>query len=209
MSFTERSKLDVQWEACGGRVRPRIDSFKVVLGRGGVEIAGNRRWLTRTVAHDLDAHEQAIAVMIRREGSVTVADVRARLEIDSDEIRGAFQSLVDEGVLRRIGRDEVGLARTSRWSREEWRRNILGALSPSEPVYARRHSSPMAAMPAGTSGCSRQSGQVSAGSRDSLARGLTSPCRCARSRESWRLGVVHSKFSEQATGHARRSLNFE
>ena len=126
---------------CNGRLAepefdPRIDSFKVVLGRGGVEIAENRRWLTRTVAHDLDAHERAIAVMIRREGSATVADVRARLGIDSDEIRGAFQSLVDEGVLRRIGRDEVGLARTSRWSREEWRRNILGALSPSEPVYA-------------------------------------------------------------------------
>lgn len=137
---------------CNGRLAepefdPRIDSFKVVLGRGGVEIAENRRWLTRTVAHDLDAHERAIAVMIRREGSATVADVRARLGIDSDEIRGAFQSLVDEGVLRRIGRDEVGLARTSRWSREEWRRNIVGALSPSEPVYARRHSSPMAAIP--------------------------------------------------------------
>lgn len=126
---------------CNGRLAepefdPRIDSFKVVLGRGGVEIAENRRWLTRTVAHDLDAHERAIAVMIRREGSATVADVRARLGIDSDEIRGAFQSLVDEGVLRRIGRDEVGLARTSRWSREEWRRNIVGALSPSKPVYA-------------------------------------------------------------------------
>jgi ATP-dependent DNA helicase RecG len=124
---------------CNGRLAepefdPRIDSFKVVLGRGGVEIAENRRWLTRTVAHDLDAHERAIAVMIRREGSATVADVRARLGIDSDEIRGAFQSLVDEGVLRRIGRDEVGLARTSRWSREEWRRNILGVLSPSEPM---------------------------------------------------------------------------
>ena len=113
---------------------PRIDSFKVVLGRGGTEIAENRKWLTRAVAHDMGAHEQAIAVIIRREGSATVSDVRAQLGIDSDEIRDAFQCLVDEGVLRWVGKDEVELARASRWSREEWHRNILGVLSPSEPM---------------------------------------------------------------------------
>ena len=113
---------------------PRIDSFKVVLGRGGTEIAENQQWLTRAVTHDLGAHEQAIAVMIRREGSATVADVRAQLGIDSDEIRDAFRSLADEGVLRWTGKDRVGLAGTPRWSREEWHRNILGVLSPSVPM---------------------------------------------------------------------------
>ena len=50
------------------------------------------------------------------------------------DTREAFQRLVDEGVLRWAGKDEVELAKASRWSREEWHRNILGVLSPSEPM---------------------------------------------------------------------------
>lgn len=113
---------------------PRIDGFKVVLGRGGAEMAENQQWLNRTVTHDLGAHEQAIAVILRREGRATVAGIRAQIGIDSDEIRSALQALVDEGVLRWVGKDEVELVRTVRWTREEWHRNILDVLDESEPM---------------------------------------------------------------------------
>ncbi|MBR3158814.1 MAG: putative DNA binding domain-containing protein [Atopobiaceae bacterium] len=113
---------------------PRIDSFRLVLGRGGTEIAENQQWLTRAVTHDLGAHERAIAVMLHREGNATVADVRSQLGIDSDEIRSAFKALVSEGVLKWAGKDEVKLVTTPRWSREEWHKNILAILDPTEPM---------------------------------------------------------------------------
>jgi ATP-dependent DNA helicase RecG len=113
---------------------PGIDSFKVILNRGGAEIAENRQWLDRAVEHDLDRHERAVAAILRRTGSATVSLIRDRLGIDSDEIRKAFQGLVDDGVLKWTGTDEVELTRRPRWSREEWSAQILGVLNRERPM---------------------------------------------------------------------------
>jgi ATP-dependent DNA helicase RecG len=113
---------------------PGIDSFKVILNRGGAEIAENRQWLDRAVEHDLGRHERAVAAILRRTGSATVSLIRDRLGIDSDEIRKAFQGLVDDGVLKWTGTDEVELTRRPRWSREEWSAQILGVLNRERPM---------------------------------------------------------------------------
>jgi ATP-dependent DNA helicase RecG len=113
---------------------PGIDSFKVILNRGGAEIAENRQWLDRAVEHDLDRHERAVAAILRRTGSATVSLIRDRLGIDSDDIRKAFQGLVDDGVLKWTGTDEVELTRRPRWSREEWSAQILGVLNRERPM---------------------------------------------------------------------------
>ena len=111
-----------------------IDSFKVVLGRSGTEIAENKQWLSKAVSHDLGSHEQPVAVILRRDGRATVASVRGRLGIDSDEIREVFQTLVDDGVLRWIRKDEVELARQLKWPRDEWYRRILAVLDSEKPM---------------------------------------------------------------------------
>jgi ATP-dependent DNA helicase RecG len=113
---------------------PGIDSFKVILNRGGAEIAENRQWLDRAVEHDLGRHERAVAAILRPTGSATVSLIRDRLGIDSDEIRKAFQGLVDDGVLKWTGTDEVELTRRPRWSREEWSAQILGVLNRERPM---------------------------------------------------------------------------
>ena len=111
-----------------------IDSFKVVLGRSGTEIAENKQWLSKAVSHDLGSHEQAIAVILRRDGRATVASVRGQLGIDSDEIREVFQALVNDGVLKWAGKDEVELARQPKWPRDEWYRRILAVLDSEKPM---------------------------------------------------------------------------
>ena len=111
-----------------------IDSFKVVLGRSGTEIAENKQWLSKAVSHDLGSHEQAVAVILRRDGRATVASVRGQLGIDSDEIREVFQALVNDGVLKWAGKDEVELARQPKWPRDEWYRRILAVLDSEKPM---------------------------------------------------------------------------
>ncbi len=116
---------------------PGIDNFKVILSRGGAEMAENRQWLDKTVEHDLGRHERAIAAVLRRSGRATVASVRNQLGIDSDEIRRAFQGLVDDGVLKWSGNDEVELTRRPKWSRDEWRTRILDVLNQDKPMGIR------------------------------------------------------------------------
>lgn len=113
---------------------PSIGSFKVALVRGGAEIAENRQWLNRAVEHELGSRERAVAAVVRRSGSATVAFVRDQLGIDSDEIRGTFQGLVGDGVLRWSGEDEVELARHPKWPRQEWHTRILGVLDRERPM---------------------------------------------------------------------------
>lgn len=110
-----------------------IDSFKVVLGRSGTEIAENKQWLSKAVSHDLGSHEQAVAVILRRDRRATVASVRGQLGIDSDEIREVFQAFVEDGILKWAGKDEVELARQPKWPRDEWYRRILAVLDPEKP----------------------------------------------------------------------------
>jgi len=111
-----------------------IDSFKVVLGRSGTEIAENKQWLSKAVSHDLGSHEQAVAVILRRDGRATVASVRGQLGLDSDEIREVFQALINDGVLKWAGKDEVELARQPKWPRDEWYRRILAVLDSEKPM---------------------------------------------------------------------------
>ena len=63
-----------------------------------------------------------------------MSSIRSQLGIDSDEIRDAFQALVDDGLLRWASKDEVVLSGTSRWSREEWHEGILAVLDANEPM---------------------------------------------------------------------------
>ena len=111
-----------------------IDSFKVVLGRSGTEIDENRQWLSERVSHDLDSHEQAVAVILRRDGRATVASIREQLGIDSDEIRKVFKGLVADGLLKWAATDEVELVRQPRWSQEEWFDRILATLDTEHPM---------------------------------------------------------------------------
>ena len=111
-----------------------IDCFKVVLGRSGTEIAENKQWLSKAVSHDLGSHERAVAVILRRDRHASVESIRTQLGIDSDEIREAFQGLVDDGVLKWAGKDEVELARLPKWPRDEWYRRILDVLDPERPM---------------------------------------------------------------------------
>ena len=57
-----------------------------------------------------------------------------QLGIDSDEIREVFQALVDDGVLKWAGKDEVELARQPKWPRDEWYRRILAVLDSEKPM---------------------------------------------------------------------------
>lgn len=111
----------------------KFDGFKVVLGRGGIEIEDNKRWLDTAVSHELDSHAQAVAIALRRDGRGSVASIRGQLGIDSDEIRTIFQTLVDDRVLRWVGKDEVEIIRKPKWSREEWYKRILDLLDTEDP----------------------------------------------------------------------------
>lgn len=90
--------------------RPRIDSFTVVLMRGGAEMEENQLWIRDIGASDLTAHEQALLLAARREGSVNVASVHTQLGIDSDEVRLIASSLVERGLIAEAGTDQFRLA---------------------------------------------------------------------------------------------------
>ena len=54
-----------------------LDCFKVVLGRGGVEVEENRSWIQGIAGDAFDRHEEAVLVMARDKGVVTVHGIRS------------------------------------------------------------------------------------------------------------------------------------
>ena len=115
--------------------RPRIDSFTVVLMRGGAEMEENQRWIQDVGASDLTAHEQALLLAARREGSVDVASVHSQLGIDSDEVRSIASSLVTQGLIAEAGTDRYRLAPDAPVGEDgNPDARILAALSPSAPM---------------------------------------------------------------------------
>lgn len=82
-----------------------IDSFKVILGRSGIEIAANREWLHRTTNRNLTQHEQALLLSLKKQGTTTVQALHRSLMIDSDEIREAASKFEREGIVSQTGED--------------------------------------------------------------------------------------------------------
>lgn len=76
------------------------DQVRVTLWRHGAEIPEHREWLRNLVDRDLDSREDAVLLIARREGQVSVAAVRDALRIDSDDARAVLGALKQEGILR-------------------------------------------------------------------------------------------------------------
>ena len=117
---------------------PGIDYFKVTLRRAGAELSESQRWLRGLSDRAFSPHEEAVASILRRVGTATVTSVRGQIGIDSDEIRAAFSSLIDEGVAVSEGRDRIRLSRRAKdvdvnqerlyWSKTDWNDHIRDVL---------------------------------------------------------------------------------
>lgn len=87
--------------------RPRFDVHpdlvKVTLYRHGAEITEHREWLRQLTDRHLRPHEDAALLIARREGQVSVEELRSSLRVDSDEARKILADLRSEGVLRGVG----------------------------------------------------------------------------------------------------------
>lgn len=86
-----------------------FDSFTVTLGRSGVELAENQTWIRSVVDRDLGSHEEALLLMARQNGKLTVDAARKQLGIDSDEIRKMLGNLAELGLLAPGKTDEYRL----------------------------------------------------------------------------------------------------
>lgn len=92
------------------RFEAGVDYFKVVLQRGGAEIAENQEWVGTVAARPMNSTERAVLLEARRETGVSVRALHGRLGYDSDEIRSALQALERDGLLKRVSRDKYELA---------------------------------------------------------------------------------------------------
>lgn len=114
-----------------------IDCFKVILGRGGVEVEENRSWIREVAGGPLDRHEEAVLVMARNRGTITVRDVRSSLRLDSDDIRGLFARLAERGYLEQVAPDEYRMAGAGTAHEAPAERRILQILDQEEPLGVR------------------------------------------------------------------------
>ncbi|MEC4272178.1 ATP-binding protein [Adlercreutzia sp. R25] len=93
------------------RFEAGIDFFKVVLQRGGAEIASNREWMDNVTARPMSSAERAVLLEARREKQVSVRKLHQRLGYDSDEIRLALGALEGDGLLKKVSKDKYELFR--------------------------------------------------------------------------------------------------
>lgn len=124
------------------RFEAGMDYFKVVLQRGGAEIAANREWMGRIANRPMDSIETAVLLETRRNEKVSVQSLHKRLGYDSDEIRTTLRVLESDGLLNRISRDTYEIAsenhRAMRGPRVTTRDSILAVLRNSqEPISMR------------------------------------------------------------------------
>ena len=89
-----------------------FDSFSIVLGRFGTEIAENRRWISERTSQNLSRDEEALLLLARDNEEITVQDVHESLSIDSDEVRTMFVNLCSLGLLEMQENDTYRLVKT-------------------------------------------------------------------------------------------------
>lgn len=85
--------------------QPTFDRFRVILYRGGAELAMNQQWVRSHVGHDLPSRESSVLHTVRALGRTSVHDIRDRLGYDSDDIRAMLATLVEAGLIRQVSTD--------------------------------------------------------------------------------------------------------
>lgn len=83
------------------KFKSKIDSFTVVLLRGGAELSENTQWIESHFDRELSSFERSILSVLRKDGSATVHAVREELGIDSDEIRQILDRFAVDGAIRK------------------------------------------------------------------------------------------------------------
>jgi len=79
--------------------KPTIDSFSVVLARGGAEIDANREWLQSRYQGNLGRFQETLLLLVRRNAVASVSEIHEETGVDSDEIRRAASELTNRGLL--------------------------------------------------------------------------------------------------------------
>jgi ATP-dependent DNA helicase RecG len=87
----------------------RMDSFTVVLGRGGSEIPELRAYLQENSTGQLSQSEEAILLLALRRGAVSIPDLHKVLSIDSDELRRMVEGLLMKSPLVEISPGLYGI----------------------------------------------------------------------------------------------------
>lgn len=87
-----------------------FDSFSIVLGRFGTEIAENRRWIAEQTSQSLSRDEEALLLLAREREKLTVQDAHAVLGLDSDDVRRMVTELHGAGLLETLEDDAFRLA---------------------------------------------------------------------------------------------------
>ena len=82
------------------RFEAGMDYFKVVLQRGGTELAANREWMGAVAARPMNLVERAVLLEVRRKLRASVKELHRLLGYDSDEIREALKALEDDGLVK-------------------------------------------------------------------------------------------------------------
>ena len=85
--------------------QPTFDRFRVILYRGGAELAMNQQWVRSHVGHDLPGRESSVLHTVRALGRTSVHDIRDRLGYDSDDIRAMLATLLEAGLIRQVSTD--------------------------------------------------------------------------------------------------------
>lgn len=85
--------------------KPAFDRFRVVLYRGGAELAMNQQWVRNHVGHDLPGRESSVLHTVRALGRASVHDIRDRLGHDSDDIRTMLSALAEDGLVKQVAAD--------------------------------------------------------------------------------------------------------
>ena len=87
-----------------------LDSFTVVLSRGGSEIAENRQWISEVSGVDLDSREESALIIVRRYGRIGAGELRRELHIDSDDARKLLDNLLRRGLVKKDAEDSYSIA---------------------------------------------------------------------------------------------------
>lgn len=116
----------------------KIDSFKVILQRGGVELMRNREWIKQFASRETDSKEDALLLELRRRERASISELHASLGYDSDDIRSVCARLVADGLVQEVSADEFSLIEANVNGKEKTRparEAILEILSSAtEPI---------------------------------------------------------------------------
>ncbi|KQB83209.1 ATP-binding protein [Corynebacterium oculi] len=113
-----------------------IAQVKVTLRRFGLMEPSVNEWLSGLLGRDYHATDGIALVLARELGVVSIADMRTQTGQDSDDLRVALHQLRDRGFLAEVCPDHFRIP-TAEDHLSEAERDILGALSPTEPQSSR------------------------------------------------------------------------